>query len=232
MDLTAKLEGDSVPEKFRGKTVADLLNSYGELETRLGQPPKPAPQARSRELTSTPLGIPQNANESPFDPFVEEIERTGKLSPESRAYMQSQGVPARTIDIFEAGAIARSKETQQAVYETVGSKEAYDSMIQWAATLPPTRQQAFNEAISSPNPEVRALAVRGLHSEFVATNGQPPASPVKPGAGAPAHKGFDRFSDLTAAQKDPRYASNEEGFRDQTIARARAARQAGVEGFV
>jgi hypothetical protein len=29
---TAKLEGDKVPEKFRGKTVAEVLKTYGDLE--------------------------------------------------------------------------------------------------------------------------------------------------------------------------------------------------------
>jgi len=31
--LATKLEGDKIPEKFRGKTLADVLQSYGDAET-------------------------------------------------------------------------------------------------------------------------------------------------------------------------------------------------------
>lgn len=33
--LEAKLEGDAVPERFRGKTVADVMKSYGEAEDKM-----------------------------------------------------------------------------------------------------------------------------------------------------------------------------------------------------
>lgn len=56
--LTTVLSGDAVPEKFRGKSLKDVIDSYGNLESRLGSMANEL--GTQRQLTDRLLDLKRN----------------------------------------------------------------------------------------------------------------------------------------------------------------------------
>lgn len=52
---------DGIPEKFRGKSAAEIAHAYQQLERRLGQPPPPEPQ----DSPPTPAALPDPTSYTP-----------------------------------------------------------------------------------------------------------------------------------------------------------------------
>jgi len=75
--LTVKLDGDAVPEKFKGKTIADILESQKHAEAAMLTAQASAEQWRifaEQKLTAAPA----QKQEEVYDPYSDLDERTGK----------------------------------------------------------------------------------------------------------------------------------------------------------
>jgi len=78
--LEAKLEGDGVPENFRGKTVADVLKSYKEAEAAMLKAQAETAQwvAHFQRSAAQPPQQPASPAQPQYNPYDDLDERTGK----------------------------------------------------------------------------------------------------------------------------------------------------------
>lgn len=226
-------DGTPVPEKFRGKSPADVLKAYQELERARSQPEPPKPPEGQN-----PMEIPQPGPGADTSQFAKEIASTGTLSAASRQALKNlrPGTTDAEIDTHIAGIKAIQHQAISAAHQIAGGEEGWASMMQWAQqNLSPDRQRAFNAAANHPDPNVRELAIRGLHAEFTGSGQQAGSSPnlvnARPNTGSPAGPApFSSVTEYQAALATPDYHKNPAA-RDEVMARYEASMKAGVAGF-
>jgi hypothetical protein len=193
-----------LPEKF--KTPEDLAKAYTDLEKKLGTSPK-VEDKTTIEQPKTETNPEQQAPANVAD-FEAEFAREGKLSDDSYAKLEKQGFSKQVVDNYIAGQHARVEASQNEIFSTVGGKETYGQMVEWAkASMSPAEIQSFNQAVSSNDMNVIKLAVGGLHSRFVAANGRDP----KLIGGERTVSGpapFESTQQLVEAMRDPKYAKD------------------------
>lgn len=200
------------------KSAEELEKAYKELEKKLGQRPNPStadvpPVAPDTESTPNEgegeNKDKENTDTTPkgFEPFFEEFERDGKLSDDSYKALSDMGLPKEVVDSYIEGQKALAASKAQSVYSVVGGEAEYNSMIAWAAAnLKESQKIAYNDAINSGDPEVVAIAVKGLAADYRAAKGTPPKMLID-GTENTTTSGdvFRSTAELTAAMSDPRY---------------------------
>lgn len=167
------------PEKFwdpvEGKLrVDDLIKSYSELETKLGQPADAGDEDEGGEDDEGSDGEDDPAAAGEADDPADEggddeggdddegadaptlttaIEsaqvayaETGELNDEARAPLRAAGISDDQIDLYLSGVKAAEKALEDAVTGPFGSREAYDEAVSWAAAggMTPKQITAFN----------------------------------------------------------------------------------------
>lgn len=188
-----------------GQTGA--LSPAQEVE-QAGQPqgqveqPQGEPQADPQEQVEQPQQEAQ-APEAKLASFSQEFFTTGKLSDESYKSLEGMGYPKAIVDQFIAGQQAVIAREEQAVYDSVGGKETYASMTQWASqNLGKEEIDAYNAAIGSGNPAQVQFAVKGLQARYASNNREPS---LMSGGGKAAPSGFRSVAEVVAAMSDPKY---------------------------
>lgn len=201
-----------VPEKFwkDGKVDSEgMAKSYTELEQKLSAPPKKddAPPAKPDEKPDDKgekKEKPPQDNPT-FDPYFDEFAKEGKLSEDSYTKLAAQGLSKDKVDAFIRGQQLVAEQEANAVYETVGGKEVYDKVAQWAAeSLPPADVEAFNKVLEASDAGAVKLAVAGLHAKYTDANGSP-GKRVRGTGNGQAVVPFASMDEVTAAMNDPRY---------------------------
>lgn len=211
---------EGIPEKFwkDGKLDTDsLLKSYTELETKLSQPkdqkqqkqqqkeqPKDQQQQQKAEGEAT---IPTGEE---LKPYQEEFVKTGELSEESIAKLQKEfKLPRSVIEQYVEGVRAKQDALTNSVFESVGGKDNYAAMSEWAkANLAPEEIAAVNEVIDSGDPAKIKLAVTGLYTRYTQAEGAPAKSRLRGDGGSSNVTPFRSTAEVVEAMKDARYASD------------------------
>lgn len=192
-----------LPEKF--KSPEDLAKAYSELEKK---------QAGKLE----PI---QPTTKVDFDAYAKEYSEKGELGEESFVALEKAGVPRGMVQQYIEGAKAIAEQQVQAVYGEVGGKEAYASMLEWAASsLDADQINAYNAAVSSQDPAQRALAVRGLYAQYSSKN---PTLLQGRASGQPTYTPFQNWAQVKQAMSDPRY-EKDPAYRAEVTERLRNAK--------
>ncbi len=220
-----------LPEKF--KSVDDLIKAYEELEKKQSSKTKTDAadegvenaQASDEEVAAAEeatkkAGLDLNAVSAEW------YENQG-LTEETYAKLEAAGYPRTMVDIYIEGLTARTQSTVTEVYKTVGSKETYDEMIDWAIdNLSPAEQKAFDKAVNSNDKATAMLAVEGLKAKWstakAAESSQEPEVQVN-GRGQSNGGGYETMDDYMADLSDPRYDQNET-FRRQVMKKLAATK--------
>jgi hypothetical protein len=188
-----------LPEKF--ETPEDLAKAYGELEKQFTQ----KNQTKTEEKSQVEQAV-EDAGLNLTD-LTSEFEQTGQLSEDSYEKLVKAGISRDYVDAYIRGQEALIAQYQGEVFGVVGGKDAYTSMIQWAAqNLGADEIEAFNATVNSGNLEQAKLAVKGLHARFSSTEGSEPR--LVTGQAGPSEGVFRSTSELVAAMGDPRYKSD------------------------
>lgn len=208
---TARPEG--IPEKFwdadKGVVkVEDLAKSYAELERSRSGAPAPAVDAAA-QAAATAAGAAGAGVD--FAALTAEFAADGKLSEARYAELAAKGNPRNVVDAFIAGQAATARvaefEQQAAVSEAhshAGGKEAFKSMLSWAAVnLNAADQAAFDSAVMG-NPASRKQAIGSLKAQYTAARGSDPRLIAGDGKGD-GTLAFQSRAEVTAAMRDPRY---------------------------
>lgn len=220
---------DNVPEKFwdaETKTINtdSLLQSYVELEKKLGQPQET--QTEEPPDTSTPPATePQDKNNSPdiaedvqidIEALQQHYNEKGSLPEADYATLESKGISRELVDEFIQHRISSAEQIRKSIFDSVGGEEAYSKICEWAGKALDDKQiKAYNEIMESGTPEQWHIAVDGLKAKYNRANGIRPQLMPPTGTSNGAAR-FESFQQLLDAQADPRY-QKDPAFRDTVV---------------
>jgi hypothetical protein len=202
-------------EKF--KSPEDLAKAYDSLQgeyTKLTQKqkaeePKEQPTEKPKDDTLEIQG--ENAEEAlesvglDFGKYSNEYNTNGSLSDSSYAEMEQKGIPRNVVDQYIQGQQALATNVQNQVYNTVGGKEHYTEMVNWAKdSLSKDEVNAFNTAVNSSDVAQINLAVQGLNARYTSSEGTDP-SLVGGKSAASTGVGYENWSQVTADMAKPEY---------------------------
>lgn len=194
-----------LPEKFwsDGKPNYEALaKSYAELERSRA---KPADNSQDTKQEDKP---PVQAFEVDYDALTKEFYDNGKLTDETVETLVGKGLPKALIEKHVELLTKDQVQQEQAIMESIGGKEAYLQMVQWASqSLSPAEIQAFNTQVNMSG-DVARVAVKGLHAMFVAANGQAPRLIQGSSSGAGPVDVFKSNFEVVQAMSDPRYSKD------------------------
>lgn len=196
---------DWLPEKFN--SAEDMANAYNELEQKLGgQQKEDNTEDAEDALEEVAESLEQQGID--FDALSQEFYDNGELSDEAYQALEEANIPRHLVDQFIDGQVAVAARIQSEAFNQVGGEEAYNDMIGWASdALPETSIDAFNRAISSGDAETANLAIQGLYAQYRSENGSEP-SLVMGETSSVTGGVFESAAQLTAAMRDPRYATD------------------------
>jgi len=223
---------EGVPEKFwkDGKVDTDaLLKSYTELEKKNSAPQQKQGEQQQQEKSDADKSKENSSQqqevkpEEAFKPFFDEFAQKGELSPESYEKLQKDyKLPKSTIDNYIAGVRAQQEAMTTKVFESVGGKDNYEAMAQWAGeNLSPEEINAYNEATASGDAAKINLAVSGLYQKFTSSEGRP-GSRIRGNGGNSNVTPFRSSQEVVAAMQDKRYA-NDPAYRKEVEDRLRVS---------
>jgi hypothetical protein len=175
-----------LPEKF--KAPEEMAQAYSELEKRLGQGAG-------------------NFSVEALEPFSKEFYENGDLSEESIQKVVSLGLPEQVVRAYVDGQKAVLESQTNAIMQTVGGEQQYQSMIEWASeNIDETEIDAFNSIMESGNMPSIKMAVEGLRARYEKAAGSSTGKLIQGEATGPAGGAFRSIAEIVAAMKDPRYA--------------------------
>jgi uncharacterized membrane protein len=144
-----------------------------------------------------------DAEEKSLTKYSEEFFAKGELSELSFTELEEMGYPRNVVEQFIAGQKALIANEEQAVFASVGGKQNYDQMIQWAGeSLSQQEIEAYNKAVASGDQAQIMFAVKGLQARYAAQTREP--NFVSSG-GKAAPSVYRSVAEVVQAMSDPRY---------------------------
>lgn len=199
-----------LPEKF--KTPEDMAASYAALEKKLsGAPapeaaPPPADLPPAADLSREDAEVVLKGRGLDADAIAAEFDKDGAISDETMAKMEAAGLPRSFVEQWVEGQKAVQAQTAQTLMEVVGGAETFKLVSDWASkNAPKPMLEAYNRAVDRGDVGLMQLALRGLHSVYVAAEGERPT--LIQGDGAASNTGgYASQEEAVRAMSDPRYA--------------------------
>ena len=194
-----------LPEKF--KSAEELSKAYSELEKQFsGKQAEPV----NEEVKPEGLEIPKDAPSTGFDmsKFADEYADKGELSNNSYTELAKQGLDKGLVDEYIRGQKAIAETHTAQVYNTVGGKEQYAELVDWASkNLTDGEQQGFNDLTATGSIDQVNLAVQGLMTRAGMTNQSQsqPQEMVQGDVNNTSVEQFNSVQQVTEAMNDPRY---------------------------
>jgi hypothetical protein len=194
-----------LPEKF--KSAEELSKAYSELEKQFsGKQAEPV----NEEVKPEGLEIPKDAPSTGFDmgKFADEYADKGELSNNSYNELAKQGLDKGLVDEYIRGQKAIAETHTAQVYNTVGGKEQYAELVDWASkNLTDGEQEGFNDLTATGSIDQVNLAVQGLMTRAGMTNQSQsqPQEMVQGDVNNTSVEQFNSVQQVTEAMNDPRY---------------------------
>ena len=191
-----------LPDKF--SNAEELAKAYGALETKLSQ----RQEVKQEEKTDMKIQEPQEPESKPgqFDKYYDEFAKEGKLTETSYGELQKLGLDRQVVDAYIDGQTALADQRTNSIMSTVGGKEQYNEMIDWASkNLSSDEIKAFNSTIDTGTLEQAQLAIAGVQAKYSANNAEPN---LFSGANSNASVGYRSVGEMLADINDPRYSTD------------------------
>ena len=191
-----------MPGKF--SNAEELAKAYGALEKQFSA-------SRPKEEVKEDIKIPGQPKEvegkriSSLDKFYDEYAETGSLTDDSYKELSKQGLDKQLVDGYIEGQKALADNHTKSIQDTIGGKEKYGDLIDWASkNLSETEQNAFNNIVDGGNLEEAKFAVQGLMTRAGMSSNPSPTlfegtSDVTP------TDAYESVGQVTDAMNDPRY---------------------------
>ena len=192
------------PQDKFGGDYNKLMESYQQLEQKLGQP-----QEEEYVAEESDLSIPQSPDDGAFDmaALQQEYMSTGSLGDKSYQQLEDAGISRQYADTYIAGVKALGEQIGNNVKSSVGGDAEYSNMVEWAkANYNQDQIQAYDKAVNSGDVNTAIMAAKGLRSDYTNTAGS--EGTTYGGTQAePEGSGnvFRSNAEVTAAMKDQRY---------------------------
>jgi len=191
-----------LPDKFN--SPEELAAAYKELEKR---------QSGGETTESAEEGEGESSEvNAVFETATAEYTEKGQLSEQTFAALAEQGISKDVVDSYIAGQEAISAQQTTQIYDAVGGESNYSDVIAWASdVLPDSEIDAYNAILQTGTMEQAAVAAKGLHAQYQASQGTAPTLRQ----GATSGEGimpFGSAAQVTEAMRDRRYL-NDPAFR-------------------
>lgn len=199
-----------LPEKF--STPEDMAKAYAELEKGKSQPKEEA--ADTQEAAESAVGEAG----LDMDALSSEYAEKGELTAESLDALGKVGITPDMVDAYIAGQTAQADAVRSEVLSPVGSEEAYNEIVGWAAeNLSEAEIDSFNNILENGDMNSAKMAIENLNNKYVAANGSEPQRQL---TGQPsASKGvYESTADLMKDMQNPEYDNNP-AFRSKVAAK-------------
>ena len=187
-----------LPEKFAN--AEELAKAYGALEKKMsGKPEEPVKEAN--------LKISEVDNKAgQLDKFYDEYAEKGELSETSYSELQNIGLSKEVVDAYISGQQALAEQKANSIMSTVGGKEQYTEMVNWASkNLSSEEIKAFNNTVDNGSLEQAQLAIAGVQAKYSANNNEPN---LFSGTKADTNVGYRSVGEMLADINDPRYTTD------------------------
>ena len=193
-----------LPEKFA--TPADMAKAYAELEKTLSKGSPEDTQGTADEAAENAVeeaGLDMAA-------LSAEYAEKGELAPESLEALKKVGITPDMVEAYIAGQSAQSEALRASLLEPVGSEEAYNEIIGWAAdNLSEAEISAFNGVLEGGDVNAAKMAIENLNTKYVKANGAEPARQLSGKASSSGSSGvYESTADLMKDMGNPEYAKN------------------------
>jgi hypothetical protein len=205
---------EQTEDKFGGD-YAKLKQSYEALEQKFhGQEPQAI-----EPTEETDLSIPE-VTEAPFDmqALATEYKENGGLTDDSYKTLENAGISRQYADTYIAGVKALGEQLGSKVMESVGGKEDYSSMVEWAKTnYSPEQVQAYDAAVNGGDINTAMMAAKGLRADYQgATGSEGTTYGGETPSGHIDGNVFRSNAEVVQAMRDPRY-ENDLAFRQDVL---------------
>jgi len=181
-----------LPEKF--SSAEDLAKAYGELEKKLSKP----------EAVEEVKGNTNETTTNTLEPYYQEFAEKGELSEKSYKSLEKLGLNKDLVDGYIAGQKAIADNEVKMVHDTVGGKDNYEKVIQYAQNnLTKAEQDAFNLTLDTGSIEQVKFAVQAIASR-VGISGST-SQMIEGDTETTAIDAFQSIAQLTEAMNNPKY---------------------------
>jgi len=202
-----------LPDKF--ESPEDMAKAYHELEQKLSSNSE---SVTDNDEVSPPPQTPQPTIEEAkkalsdqgldYDKYAKEFNDTSALSPESYKELLEKGLTTEVVDSWIEGQQALADKMIEVVHTSVGGKNEYDNLLEWAGqNLSKQDQDSFNRAVDSDNPNDGLFAVKSLNAQFKLENGSSP-NLIQGTTGGSGSGSFTSLTQMSEAMRDPKYLSD------------------------
>ena len=223
-------ENGLIAGKF--KTAADMVNSYKELEGKLGAIDQTTEEeTQSEEETQTEEsnenfdaaevygdGLASVLEEVGIDPQVisKTFEETGSITEDDYQKLGEAGFSKQVIDTYLNGIGRESnpaediKESQlEDILSVTGGEEGYSKLRDWTQkNMPDETLKAFDKILDTQDPTMIKVAVQGFAAQMREAEGYEPQ--LINGRTATSNTNtFKTQAEMTNAMNDPRYLKDE-----------------------
>lgn len=214
-----------LPEKFwnaeKGEpNIEGLAKSYGELERKQGGKKPDTPSDAPKDPPSDTDAAKAAADSAGlnFEDLQNKFYEKGELEASDYEALQKAGIPKSMVDNYIAGIQLQVQQFADNIVGTVGGKEQYAEMTNWAKdNLKPDEIKAYNEAVNSGDYQRAVTAVKALKSDYVAARGQEPAL-LTGRQSVTQGDAYDNWKQVSADMAKPEY-QRDPAFRKQVEAR-------------
>jgi hypothetical protein len=206
-----EVKKEEVPQETRPEWLPGKFSNAEELAKAYGALEKQFSASRPKEEVKEDIKIPGQAKEvegkriSSLDKFYDEYAETGSLTDDSYKELSKQGLDKQLVDGYIEGQKALADNHTKSIQDTIGGKEKYGDLIDWASkNLSETEQNAFNNIVDGGNLEEAKFAVQGLMTRAGMSSNPSPTlfegtSDVTP------TDAYESVGQVTDAMNDPRY---------------------------
>ena len=191
-----------LPDKF--SNAEELAKAYGALETKLSQ----RQEVKQEEKTDMKIQEQKEPESKPgqLDKYYDEYAKEGKLTETSYAELQKLGLDRQVVDAYIDGQTALADQRTNSIMSTVGGKEQYTQMIDWASkNLSSEEIKAFNSTIDTGTLEQAQLAIAGVQAKYSQNNSEPN---LFSGNNADSNVGYRSVGEMLRDINDPRYSTD------------------------
>ena len=161
-----------VPEKFKGKSIEDVIKSYQELEKFKGNVPEAEEES---EVEQEEEGEYAEIQQEDYDRYAQSLDANGGLSEAEYAELAAQGYDRDAVD---AEIAARAEEIEFNQYKSDkllneviaplgGGTEKFQEVSNWANQHYSEAEVAeFNQALASVPKSAQVSMLKGLYAEY------------------------------------------------------------------
>ena len=221
-------ENGLIAGKF--KTAADMVNSYKELEGKLGSIENTAEESTEEETQTEESnenydaaevygdGLASVLEEVGIDPQVisNTFTETGKITEDDYEKLGEAGFSKQVIDTYLdglRGAANPAEDIKDAqlndILSVTGGEEGYSKLREWTqANVPDETLKAFDKILDTQDPTMIKVAVQGFAAQMREAEGYEPQL-INGRTAASNTNTFKTQAELTKAMADPRYGKDE-----------------------